>query len=269
MKIEKRLITPDTAKTMLKKNSCNRPLRKSNLHYLSDEIKSGNWMLTGDPIKFSTKGILLDGQHRLNAIIMSGKSVETFVATDCDEKIFTVIDTGASRSASDVFVINGVPNSLEVGAVSRLIIKYKKGYFNKADTHIKKKLSNESLLAFYKRNKTRIGEALETARYVKTFLPNVSKSIIGGLYFIFSEIDEKKAEQFFESLSNGIDLEKDDPILLLRDKMIKEREWSNNSGFNTVGNLALSFTAWNHFRKRKKLDRLIWDRRNEEMPEPV
>lgn len=67
-------ITPAMAQSWLKRNSGNRPLKHSHVLRLAKAIGAGGWKLTGDPIRFSETGKLIDGQRRLRACKLLGRS---------------------------------------------------------------------------------------------------------------------------------------------------------------------------------------------------
>ena len=54
-------------------------------------------------LKFSTEGVLLDGQHRLYAIAKSGKTCEMIVETSASPRSMRKIDRGRARNDKDVF----------------------------------------------------------------------------------------------------------------------------------------------------------------------
>ena len=107
IQFEKELITPSKAKTYLEANTNNRNVKDRHVLKLSNEMKSGRWKQdTAETIKISKTGRILDGQHRLMAVIQSGVSIYFHVAKGLNEEVFDVIDTGSNRSAADVFKIN-------------------------------------------------------------------------------------------------------------------------------------------------------------------
>jgi hypothetical protein len=65
-------------------------------------MRQGQWKLTHQGIAFGTSGRLLDGQHRLAAIIDSQTSQYMLVFVDCPEDGFANFDRGAQRSVADV-----------------------------------------------------------------------------------------------------------------------------------------------------------------------
>src|SRR6185503_17546608 len=70
-------------------------------------MRRGEWMVTHQGIAFDTRGVLVDGQHRLAAIIEADVPVELTVFTDVGEGTFDVLDIGKRRSAADVLAIEG------------------------------------------------------------------------------------------------------------------------------------------------------------------
>lgn len=111
--------TPKLAEYVLTNlNPHNRPRRSNSIARYADDMADNNWSLTGDTIKFSKSGILRDGQHRLAACLRAGVNFETYVVFGIDDSSFTVMDTGAKRSGSDVFTIAGVKNpKIAAGAI--------------------------------------------------------------------------------------------------------------------------------------------------------
>ncbi len=92
MKITVETVTPEIAVQMLSKNTINRALRKRHVEALAKQMKDGKWLTTSQGIAIAEDGTLLDGQHRLNAIIRHGEPVEIAVARDCQKEIFSLID---------------------------------------------------------------------------------------------------------------------------------------------------------------------------------
>ena len=96
-------ITPVMADYWLTKNNVdNRNLRHGWINYLTDEIKSGNWHVTHQGIAFDVNNRLLDGQHRLYAVVNSGISVDMLVTTGLPTDTFKAMDNGMKRNMSDL-----------------------------------------------------------------------------------------------------------------------------------------------------------------------
>jgi hypothetical protein len=106
MRVNVETITPDKAVEYLKKNTANRALRPTWVKTLAFSMRRGDWRLSHQGIAFSTAGDLLDGQHRLAAVIESGVSVEMTVARGVDPAAFISMDLGAKRSVADLLHIS-------------------------------------------------------------------------------------------------------------------------------------------------------------------
>lgn len=102
------IITPTKAKEYLERNTQNyRKLDMAKVRMYSDEMKAGRWQLNGESLRFSKSGVLLDGQHRLAAIIRANVPVKTAVVYDVDDDV-TIYDVGTNRSQCQILAANGV-----------------------------------------------------------------------------------------------------------------------------------------------------------------
>jgi len=101
MKTEIRTITPEESAILLEGNTGNRPVRATRVNMLAEAISRGEWMLTHQGIAISDNGRILDGQHRLLAIVKSGIPVRLAVTTGVDEAAFSAIDVHDKRTNAD------------------------------------------------------------------------------------------------------------------------------------------------------------------------
>jgi hypothetical protein len=103
MKTTQQLVTPEMAETWLAKNACNqRKLRAGVVERYARDIKAGQWLLTHQGVAFNTRGELIDGQHRLRAIVLANLPVWLMVSTDVPCNAFSHLDLGMQRTTSDV-----------------------------------------------------------------------------------------------------------------------------------------------------------------------
>jgi len=95
-------ITPEIAKKLLELNTHNRKIKAGVVQKYVKEIMAGAWVPTASGIGFNEDGILIDGQHRLMAIVESGITVKLLVVTDLPKLSQEKTDTHTKRSAFDV-----------------------------------------------------------------------------------------------------------------------------------------------------------------------
>ncbi len=98
-------VTPAQATTWLNANVHNRPLRSGVVERYSEVMKQGKWVLTHQGVAFDEQGRLIDGQHRLFAIVESDCTVRMMVTRCLSMKVQAMIDDHAKRSALDVGVV--------------------------------------------------------------------------------------------------------------------------------------------------------------------
>ena len=103
-------ITPAAATRMLDNSNTakRRPLSEAITKVYSHIMSLGEWCPdTGETIKISDDGEVVDGQHRLTALIASGKPVTMWVARGVPAEAFQFIDQGKARDLSDLLAIMG------------------------------------------------------------------------------------------------------------------------------------------------------------------
>lgn len=94
-------VTPDLAKMWLKLNTNNRPISKARVDSYARDMKTGAWKLTHQGIAITEDNVIGDGQHRLEAIVKSGVTVEMQVTTELPRDSFIAVDRGYTRSVTD------------------------------------------------------------------------------------------------------------------------------------------------------------------------
>lgn len=128
MNINSEIITPTKAKKLLETNTeSNRRVNQKVVSRYTSDILEGRWKEdTGELIKVSKQGKLIDGQHRLWAVIKANKPTKFHVATDVDDNVFDVLDTGKNRNHADSFKILGIKNEFMVPAIIQSYLTLKK-----------------------------------------------------------------------------------------------------------------------------------------------
>lgn len=241
------LVTPAMARDMLRKNPRNRTLRRSNVHYLANEIKSGRWKLTHQGVAVASDGTLLDGQHRLNAIIEADTSALINVSYDCDPSLFTVIDTGSARTNADVLRIAGAVNTNEttISAAVKLVHLYRhKSQF--AWTGEVSRISSTVVLEEFENDPDMYNWSVRLANKARNEFNVLSiKSATAAFACIAlrdgenSGIDALTLEEFVMSVATGANMVKGDPRHTFRQQLING--W--NPGATTGGRCAQVWLA--------------------------
>lgn len=249
------LITPGIAEQYLCLNIANRPVRKRVVDYYANQMRKGQWMLNGEAICFSKSGNLINGQHRLHAIIEYGKGVYFLVVRGCDDESFATYDTGQNRTNGDVFALAGVPN---YNNISSIINKYLGLRYNLSPVSagvdktsgsrlkMEKNVTKRDLLSIYYNDSPMWQEIFKSADSLYNSVHLMTTSEIGGM-MAFLHIDKKydmneAIYPFFDMLLNGNHVS--NPVInLLRAKLINDKV--NAKKMTSKMKSALIIKTWN------------------------
>ncbi len=124
MKVQLETITPKKAAEWLKKNTTNRPLSQPWINRLAAIILDGKWQVNGDTVRFNGDGTLVDGQHRLHAVLVANKPVESYVVRDVPQEAFDTIDQGHKRTNADVLARRGEKHYVCLAAAAARVWQY-------------------------------------------------------------------------------------------------------------------------------------------------
>lgn len=274
IKLEVVKITPAMAANLLSSNEGNRKISKRAVAFLSRQMKDGDWKLTHQPIAIDKEGKLLDGQHRLTALIDSGTTQEFPVAYDVPRENFAVIDTGKSRLSGDVLSIKGYKNANQLAATARFILNFSDGDISNAiaqnrggKTSKHKVVTNETILKFVENNRDLADDIPEITHHYYSHFKFIPPSYAIGIYYLLKDKYPKLVYEFYDKLFLGIDIPKDSAVRYLRDRLINDS--SNQKSITKKNKLALFIKAWNSFKKNESVGGLRYDSKKEEFPELI
>lgn len=245
MKTEVRTITPFVAKEMLQRNPNNRKLSDGHVAFLANEMKKGNWLFDAQPIRLAESGSLLDGQHRLNAVVTSGLEQKFLIVSGIQSEAFKVMDTGRNRNAGDILSIEGIQYANQCASAARTILRIRKGYSGNLSSN--NKLSNTDILDFITENKRIVEFARAGVRLSNEFDRVLSSSAITSFSYLMAEKNVIESEAFWNKLCTGLDLEKDSPIYVLRKKLFQNK--ISTKKLRRTELEVYIIKAWNFYRK--------------------
>lgn len=250
LEAEVRMITPEDAKALIDRagnEKRNRPKRLAHVAKFIGIIERGEWVLNGEPIILDKEGHLLDGQHRLSAIIETGKGVPMLVVLNGVpwKDVMKTVDAGRNRSIADVLSLSGFSNTNALaGAIKWCYPPLMRGHSPTHQSLVS--LTADQALGFLR------GKGRELPTWVTRILPhadalktiNISPSMICGLSFLFRQADSVMADKFIDLVAIGPGTgQKDHPIHLLRNRLMAQ---SRSSKLTRSCTSAFLVIAWNH-----------------------
>lgn len=118
-------ITPDKAEQWLRDcNWMNRDMTEYTIEKYRNMMENDLWMPdNGQPMAiFDTKGVLADGQQRMEALRRAGVTMRAHVAYDANPLSRSTIDEGRKRLFKDDLAMVGVKNAYPMSALLRKIL---------------------------------------------------------------------------------------------------------------------------------------------------
>lgn len=238
-------VDPVQARRWLKENNVrNRRLRPGRVEDLKQAILRGEWRMDGSPIRFSVTRKLLDGQHRLKAIEEAGRTVQCLIIRGLDESAQEVMDRNLGRTYADKLQIDEEPNATTLASAVSLMWRYENGYFGKES--FGKRASFPQLDDVLNRHPELRRSVTAAGNYIKKV--RMPRAYIAVARTIFLGISEEDADRFFSDLMTGENLTAVDPAFRLREALT-QNALSSSKRYSSDHLLALTFKAWNLFRK--------------------
>lgn len=245
------VITPAVAKHILEKhNQSNRSLNENHISSLVRDIKNGHWIEgTGTMVSFAQNGQLIDGQHRLGAIVKSKTPLRLSLKFGLDESAQRVIDTGRKRTYSDFIAMTeglDAKYKTERASVTRMLYGF---LHDQAHPH-----------SFTNNNKPTQSDLYEVAvqfndaiteAVTSTLGPGHVQKVVVGSYAAFVAVLANASDysihtsRFFELLGTGANLDADDPIMVVRNRLLTRDEFRNQKTKDrTIGLLIKCWNLW-------------------------
>ena len=266
LRFEAKWVTPEEAKAWLDgPHIQNRSQKKHNIDLWSHEIKAGYWMLTGDTIRFADTGELIDGQNRLKSIIKANEAAPLCILRGIPYEAYKSMDQGTRRTAFDVLTMSGFKNSHALSSVLRAIILYQKGVYRRDENpgkHFRSfELTPKGITEYAEKNPETVELIIEGlhhlyARTVRRKQLWVRPVTLLLAYYLFYKKSKTLCEKFFEEYAyGGNDLPNTHPIIVLKQKLMRERTM-RHAFMSRREELILFIYAWNAVRQDKKLTTL-------------
>lgn len=269
IKAQVELITPEIAKEYLKFNTVNRPLNKTTVDYYADQMRRGQWMLNGETICFSDGGVLINGQHRLNAIIKADTPIQMLVVRGVQSESFITFDNGKNRTMADILSLADIPNANNVASVLKRYIMLSRGISvikseNGVTSAKAYKITKQDMMDCYKSNSEDIQYVSKFAQACTKKLNIMKVSEIGSLY-LFLSTEKKHPKEFVESFFRMLFFSENvkcQTINIFREKVVQSKL---QSGIKMTSKYkdALFAKTWNAYVTNKELKVLSWNEARE------
>jgi hypothetical protein len=230
-----------------------RPLLQTRVDFLVNQIKRGAYELNGEAVIISSDGTVMDGQHRLWAVIQADMAIESVVVRGVDPNTFDTIDSTGGRSASDVLAILFKNTKQPPGAMRVNVLKMigpalsvvlncnrSTGEF-KQFKGMKARLHNHVVIEYVEKHPILVQQAI----FLDTLpsLPRVPKSGCLAILHLCEPAFQGVVREFVTAVYSDVKHEEGSPALALRRKALQEPP--GHDFVNTADRLGFLIKAWN------------------------
>ncbi len=240
-------VTPEIAQEMLEHNTNNRSLRRRRVTNLAKEMSRKQWLTTGEAIKFDVKGVLIDGQHRLEGCVEAKITLkQQLVVTGLPEESFAVIDSGMKRTNTDVLNAAGIANASAISPVARLYGVIDAG-LNPYRSDVRSLITRQDVVTWSEENIEVLDWAVRLARTVYDAAGIGNRTALITLAVLADKKGHSRAkvEEFFAALGSGSGLSGHSPILALRSWFIKSgMKLGADASTIHLANCVNTFNSW-------------------------
>lgn len=239
--VELILVTPELAEKFLRANSGNyRAMRNPHKRRMVSDMLSGDWSFTNATIAFDTDGNLVDGQHRLDAIVESGMSNWFLIVNGMPvgSKDNPATDTGARRSVATHLHNQGVGSANVVASAARLLYRLRDGRASRngssreaSDTKVARIIASTPTIEL-------AAEATSSCRRI------AMPSVITAWYWIVSKENEALADQCVAILSGAGESSTVHPFAKCRDVFLQSLSDKKRGAMKADVQIRYLMSAW-------------------------
>lgn len=243
----------------------NRKSGQGTVREYANAMLRGEWELTHQGIAFNEDGEMVDGGHRLRALLLAdseqpGITIEMMVTTGLSNKARLAMDTGRRRVPSDFLRMLGKTNTSSLGGILRLVYCYYNVPWSHIETWSRHRITPRMQEDFLNEHPGLEDAVAETFALKKIF----KASALGAFWYIVkTERPDLDVAEFLEELRSGELLQKGDPALTLRELMLNSKGALRR--FEASEELALLIKAFNKWVKEEE-SQLLAFRSNEAFP---
>lgn len=209
-------IGPHEARSYLEANTMNRNLNEHHVKRLRQLIADGDWWMNGETVIFANDGTLLDGQHRLSAIVAAGVSVDVLVVRGIDHDAFRTLDGGRTRTTGEVLAIDGEKNANNVAAAVQALVSFVDTSGNVAGTTFAGRKATPILASRVLSVYPQIRDSVNAMKRNTVFRNQHSYM----LHMLFGLVSPKLASEFASVLADG-DTDIGRPFVVFRESLVR------------------------------------------------
>ena len=262
-------ISPVQAKKYLETSPENRITVSSRrvIRTYADAMRKGEWMLNGETIVFDEQGRLMQGHHRMMAVVESGCEVEFLVVRNVPrDRAWTTYNCGLKTNLGQMLAMKKIKNASLVAAIVNVnsnLVKFGRVFANNGPST---NASARTLTSDY----SQYEDFMEDYDNIATMTHGLcdrrkilTNSWVGGIIFYLTHEGNYQmdfVQRFFETLCK---IENNDvkQAVVLRNAIVSNR--ISHKEMKPDFLFALVVKAWNAYVENREISRMRWNKKEE------
>lgn len=211
-------------------------------------MANGEWHMNGAPLVFDPKGRLVDGQHRLAAIVAADVALPMLVVRGASDM---GMDRGRPRNFTQDLAHVGHRHTATLAAALRIVALYNEGQIS-AMTHggintTRFPWMTDDYLMGLCEKCADLPKSVMWASVEMSQRTGIPRSVLASTHYLLGEEFATERDQFYAGVVSGAGLETGSPILALRRAVQIDREHATKRHVQVSSRrmLALVSKAWN------------------------
>lgn len=242
-------LTPEKARRYLRTNIQNRTINDKYVTNLVADIKAGRFPHTPGPLTFTAGGDLIDGQHRCLAVIRGKKSIQVEVSRGWPARAQDYIDLNRTRTTSNTLEIRGFKNTSRLSAMTTYVMLYgSTRHSTKTPDYERQCLTKPAKTAYVISHHAEFDASIAISRAAGKV---DTTGVVAAMHCLFARVDKEDADIFIHSLVTGEYLLVGSPILVLRDRLLKNK--NDKVKMSLVYKMQTYIKCWNYWRAGREL----------------
>jgi len=248
--VTRETISPERAAALLASSRGNRSLKVVRVRRLTADMRNGAFHMNGETIKIDAAGHLMDGHHRLTALIAARVTLPFLVARGVPADAARTVDAGVARSPADRLRMEGEINVTTIAAALALQLRYE----NATDAGL-------PAIGTYRLFGDDVFVALAAHPGMRQAAQNANRLVtcrrlLGPAMIAFCLYHTGANHAFWDQLEHGTNLDNTAPAFVLRERLLA----ANLSRLRMPEEykLAITIRAYTAWKERRRIKILRW-----------
>ncbi len=231
-----RMITPERAEQMLRAHNYNSGCDPYSVRAKAKMMRDGRWRFNPRAeIKIDRAGRLIEGRHRLRAVVAAYRTIKCVVREGLPEYPYDELPAWRMVRAA------GFPHSVEMAGLAKRLLREE---ISGGPFGHRQEVSTSQIVARVKAD-AQLREAAIAYRRYEWCTEFLSPGLLSYCWYKFHKMDAKRAATFFAKFERGTLLGENSPIYRGRAGLMKLRAKRGRRSFRTQAKmLALVVKAW-------------------------